>query len=82
MKIAEIFCNKTPYTLPEGEHTGSNLRAFFKAEALERCSDGEYDLFREPFDPNHNDELIRDNDDLVYVQDGNRFYVVSRKING
>jgi len=81
MTIARIFCNQTPYALPVGRHAGKNLRAFFRAEAEERCGEGEYDLFQQAFDPSSPDELVPDTDEGVAVYDGQKFYVVPRKIN-
>lgn len=81
MRIANIFCGKTPYALPEGDHEGHNLRAFFKAEAEEELGGSVYDLFRESRDPRKPDDVIPDSSEPIAVRDGDRFYVSPRKIN-
>jgi hypothetical protein len=70
MKVARIKCDGTPYMLPEGEHTGANLRAFFGVDA-------EHELWGER---DKDDALIPDDDAEITVEDGARFYTFARAI--
>lgn len=71
MKIARIVCEDTAYVLPEGEHSGANLRAFFGVPE-------DHDLWGER---DKDDVLIPDDDATMLVEDGGRFYMASKKIN-
>lgn len=71
MNMARIRCDSTAYALPEGNHVGTNLRAFFNVAKnkhlwLER--DG--------------DDVLVEKKEEIQVVDGARFYTAFKKING
>lgn len=71
MNIARIKCDTTDYALPEGEHSGNNLRAFFGVKQTHHLY-GERDK---------DDSLIPEDDATFMVEDGARFYTANKKIN-
>ena len=69
MQIVKLWCDKTPYQLPEGEHTGSNLNAFFGVP-------DDYNLYLESIDPNKEDDYIPRDDAAVMLSGARRFYTI------
>ena len=68
---ANIKHNKTEYALPSGEHKGSNLRAFFGVPDTK-------DLY---YESDEGDDILIEADKLYFVEDRDKFYSISQKIN-
>lgn len=71
MRVARIKCDKTDYSLPVGEHRGSNLRAFFGVPKSK-------DLY---YQSEEGDDILIEDHLPYFVDDRERYYTVSRKIN-
>lgn len=70
MIIARISCNKFSYSLPTGDHKGSNLRSFFGVKKT-------HDLFVES---ESDDDIIIEPKLAYFIEDGDKFYTVHRRI--
>lgn len=72
-QIAKITCDGFSYWLPGGEHSGSNLRAFFGIEDdHDLWGEGDKEATLIPNDPNYKIDL----------ESGMKFYSAFKEING